>query len=77
MFYSDIVWSASNYPRNLDPLADDPGCGTVRYHQLGDCHNDECIESVAGKVTNVCIISMSADLMAELMLPDHRKQIRF
>lgn len=42
MSSSDAYWTISNYPDPLEELVDNAGCGTIHYHQFGDCHVDEC-----------------------------------
>ena len=59
---SDVYWTISNYPDRKEDWVDNAGCGILHYHQLGDCHSDECIGQLfvsQGNVGHTTIIHKS------------------
>lgn len=76
---SDIYWSISDYPSQKEPWVDHAGCNSVHIHQLGDCHNDECINNVFTSQGNVWLLFLSSITQSQLIVTNfrlgHLKQI--
>lgn len=61
--YYDIMVTFSQHPNDKErQWFDSPGCGTVHWHQYGDCHADECLGQTFANTGNVSITDGLTDL---------------